>query len=307
MNFASHANAIPFTAAVADIAAATALAGGIQVERMVTQPGKVTLEPLADHRIKIHTGTPVTGTCHADRFMYQHGDIDLLPAGITDSWIEDAASTSVILRFPPALMAHAAEHIGLDGSRTSITPRHRFRDAQIQHIGWALDADREGGHPSGRVYTESLSIALIAHLLAHHRTTPATPPSRGLSKQQLQRVTEYIEAHLDDDLSLLQLAQVAGISASHMKTLFKRSMGMPVHAYVVRQRVDRAMALLRRGDLPASRVALEAGFSHQSHMLRCMRRVLGHRISSNEAVATASDSESSKAPVVEPSLLGCSS
>jgi AraC family transcriptional regulator len=275
MNFATYFRASPFNAAVADIASATALAGGMQVERMVTRPGPVTLEPIADHRIKIHTGTPVTGTCHADRFMYRHGDIDLLPAGIADSWVEDVASTSVILRFSPALMTHAADHIGLDGSRASITPRHNFRDTQIQHIGWALDADREAGHPSGRVYAESLSIALIAHLLARHRTAPAAAPSRGLSKQQLRRVSEYIDAHLDGDLSLFQLAQVAGISASHLKTLFKRSTGMPVHAYVVRRRVDRAVALLRRGDLPASRIALEAGFSHQSHMLRCIRRVLG--------------------------------
>ncbi|WP_368565695.1 helix-turn-helix domain-containing protein [Pseudoxanthomonas sp. UTMC 1351] len=275
MNLATLSNAMPFNAAVMDIAAATALTGGMQVERMVTRPGPVTLEPAADHRIKIHTGAPVTGTCHSGRFMYQHGDIDLLPTGSSDDWVEDVASTSVILRFPPALMTRAAEHIGLDGSRASITPRHNFRDAQIQHIGWALDADHEAGHPSGRVYTESLSIALIAHLLARHRTAPATPPARGLSKQQLQRVTEYIDTHLDDDLSLFQLAQVAGISASHLKTLFKRSIGMPVHAYVVRQRVNRAVELLRRGDLPASHVALEAGFSHQSHMLRCMRRVLG--------------------------------
>lgn len=275
MNFASYANAIPFNAAVVDIAAATALTGGMQVERMLTRPGKVTLEASDDHRIKIHTGTPVTGTCHSGRFMYEHGDIDLLPAGTSDDWLEDVASTSVMLRFPPALMARAAEHAGLDGSRTSIAPRHHFRDAQIQHIGWAVDADREAGHPSGRVYTESLSIALVAHLLARHRIAPVVPPSRGLSKQQLQRVTEYIDAHLDDDLSLFQLAQVAGISASHLKTLFKRSLGMPVHAYVVRQRVNRAVELLRQGDLPASRVALEAGFSHQSHMLRCMRRVLG--------------------------------
>jgi AraC family transcriptional regulator len=274
MNLA-HSNAIPFNTAVMDIAAATALTGGMRIERMVTRPGPVTLEPLADHRIKIHTGTPVTGSCRSGRFMYRHGDIDLLPAGSTDDWVEDVASTSVMLRFPPALICNAAERMGLDGSRTNITPRHHFRDAQIQHIGWALDADREAGHPSGRIYTESLSIALIAHLLARHRTAPATLPARGLSKPQLLRVTEYIDAHLDGDLSLFQLAQVAGISASHLKTLFKRSIGMPVHAYVVRQRVDRAVALLRQGDLPASRVALEVGFSHQSHMLRCMRRVLG--------------------------------
>ncbi|WP_224249360.1 helix-turn-helix transcriptional regulator [Hyalangium gracile] len=65
------------------------------------------------------------------------------------------------------------------------------------------------------------------------------------------------------------------ISASHLKTLFKRSTGLPVHEYVIQRRVERARSLLMRGELPAGQVALEAGFSHQSHMARCMRRVLG--------------------------------
>jgi AraC family transcriptional regulator len=57
--------------------------------------------------------------------------------------------------------------------------------------------------------------------------------------------------------------------------LFKRSFGVPVHEYVIQRRVERARTLLLRGALPASQVALDAGFSHQSHMARCMRRVLG--------------------------------
>jgi AraC family transcriptional regulator len=65
------------------------------------------------------------------------------------------------------------------------------------------------------------------------------------------------------------------VSASHFKTLFKRSTGLPVHEYVIQRRVERAKALLLRGELPASQVALEAGFAHQSHMARSMRRVLG--------------------------------
>jgi AraC family transcriptional regulator len=88
-------------------------------------------------------------------------------------------------------------------------------------------------------------------------------------------VTEYIEEHLDQDLSLAQLAGVAGVSSSHLKTLFKRSTGLPVHEYVMQRRVECAKALLLRGELPASQVALEAGFAHQSHMARWMRRVLG--------------------------------
>jgi AraC family transcriptional regulator len=50
---------------------------------------------------------------------------------------------------------------------------------------------------------------------------------------------------------------------------------MPAHQYVVRRRVERAKMLLLQGRLAMSQVALESGFAHQSHMARCMRRVLG--------------------------------
>lgn len=111
------------------------------------------------------------------------------------------------------------------------------------------------------------------HLLGRYAAVPIRLPA-GLSQAQLRRVTAYVEACLDQDLSLIRLANVAGVSASHLKTLFKRST-VPVHEYVVQRRVERARALLSRDELPINQVALEAGFSHQSHMARCMRRVLG--------------------------------
>lgn len=88
-------------------------------------------------------------------------------------------------------------------------------------------------------------------------------------------MTSFIEEHLDQPLSLAAIADVAGVSASHLKTLFRRSTGLPVHRYVVQRRVERARQLIVRGDLPASQVALAAGFAHQSHMARCLRRALG--------------------------------
>jgi len=118
-----------------------------------------------------------------------------------------------------------------------------------------------------------LGLALSVHLLARYRAP--VEPRAGLSVQQLRRVSDHIEAHLDQRLSLAQLARVAGVSASHFKTLFKRSTGLPAHAYVIQRRVERARVLLARGDLPASQIALEVGFSHQSHMARHMRRILG--------------------------------
>jgi AraC family transcriptional regulator len=116
-------------------------------------------------------------------------------------------------------------------------------------------------------------MALAVYLLG--RDAAPIMLGRGLTLAQLRRVTAYIEDHLDQDLSLARLAEVAGVSASHLKILFRRSLGLPVHAYIVQRRVERAKALLLRGELPVRQVALEAGFAHRSHLARWMRRLLG--------------------------------
>ncbi|MGK3983627.1 AraC family transcriptional regulator [Sorangium sp. So ce136] len=246
---------------------------GMRVDVLTTQAGVIALEASDDHRLRIVAGSPVRGICSGQRLLYTRGDIDILPAGFADVWEEEDPNTSLILRLSPSLLRRAAMDMGRDPDTAGLDLRHQLRDPQIQHIAWALDADRMAGHPSGLLYTESLGLALAAHLLG--RSPAPSKPPRGLSKLRLRRLTSYIEEHLDQSLSLERLAGVAEISASHLKTLFKRSTGLPVHEYVVQRRVERAKALLLRGDLPASQVAIEAGFAHQSHMARCMRRVLG--------------------------------
>jgi AraC family transcriptional regulator len=246
---------------------------GLRVDVRRTAPGVVELKALPEHRVKVHAGPPVRGTCQLDRFLYTRGDIDIVPAGASDVWQEEDASTSIVLEVAPSLLRRTAEEIGLDPDRAGLEPRCQLRDPQIEHIAWALEAEHAAGYPGGLIYTESLGSALAIRLLGGY---PARLVSnRGLSKPQLRRVTAYIEEHLEQDLSLERLAQVAELSSSHFKTLFKRSLGLPVHEYVVQRRVERAKSLLLSGDRPASQVAVETGFAHQSHMARCMRRVLG--------------------------------
>ena len=246
---------------------------GLQVDLHTISPGPFELAPLPDHRLMVHAGAPIHGTCRLHRFVYTRGDVDILPAGESDYWEPAETSSSLILQLSPSLLGRAAEDMGLDPDRAGLEPRHQFRDPQIEHIAWALDAERRAGYPGGLLYTESLGLALSVHLLGSYRAPLRLP--RGLSKPQLRRVTDYVEEHLAEELSLARLAAVAGVSASHLKTQFKRSTGLPVHTYVVQRRVERAKALLLDGKLPASQVAAEAGFAHQSHMARCMRRVLG--------------------------------
>lgn len=247
------------------------------IELRQTSIGAHEHAPREDHLVSMLEGPPVRISCtpRVPRCVRVRGELNVIPAGMRDAWFEDDASAVVELRLPASLVRAAAEGMGLDPDRATIRPHCHLRDAQVEHIASALAAEQRATTPSGLLYRESLGLALAAHLLGHysHPAGPAAP--RGLSQAQLAKVTDYIEAHLDEDVSLVQLARVSAVSASHLRALFKRATGVPVHQYVIQRRVERARALLLRGELPASQIALEAGFSHQSHMARCMRRVLG--------------------------------
>lgn len=246
----------------------------LQVEQQVTAPGLVELAPVAEHRIKVHTSGPVRGECQYEAFVYEPGVVDILPAGSTDQWLQHDASTSLTLSFPSSLLIRVAAELGIAARHVALEARNHLRDPRIEHIARALDSERGDAHPAGLLYAESLATALAVHLIGRYRRPQTTGP-RGLSRQQLKRVSEYIDSYVDRDLSLERLAAVAGLGMTTFKALFRLSTGQPVHAYVVRKRVERARLLLARGDLPISQVALAAGFAHQSHMARTMRRLLG--------------------------------
>jgi len=188
---------------------------GLRVDLRTTSPGVLEIEALPDHRLKIHAGAPVRGRCRHHRFLYTRGDVDIFPAGMADVWEEHEANTSLVLQLSPSLLHRAAEDMGLDPDRAGLEPRCQFRDPQIEHIAWALDAEHGAGYPNGLLYTESLGLALAVHLLGRYPASHRLP--RGLSKPQLRRMTTYIEDHLDQNLSLARLAGVAGVSASRMK------------------------------------------------------------------------------------------
>lgn len=104
---------------------------------------------------------------------------------------------------------------------------------------------------------------------------PEAETVNALPAWRLRQVIDYIDACLEQDLRLAELAAVAGYSVSHFKPMFRRAVGMPVHRFVLERRVQRAHALLVESSLSITTIALETGFAHASHMARCMRRLLG--------------------------------
>jgi AraC family transcriptional regulator len=97
---------------------------------------------------------------------------------------------------------------------------------------------------------------------------------RRLSGRVLARVLEYMHAHVSEEVSIHDLARIAGMSPSYFSTMFRNAVGEPPHRHHLRMRVERARALLVSGS-SASVAAQEAGFCDQSHLARHMRRLLG--------------------------------
>lgn len=249
--------------------------GSVALEWRKNPAGAVVLAPQPVHRIHVHASPPVPASCRATGYRYtrRRGDIDITPAGAEGGHDAARSATSLELRIPTAFVQRVAEDMGLDASRAGLEVRHLVRDPGVAHLAWALEAEHRAGYPGGALYLDSLATSLAVWLLGRHAAREDAP-SR-LPRRDLLRVLDHIEAHLDQPLSLRRLASVAGISSSLLRSRFKSAMGSPVHQYVVRRRVERARVLLLRRELPAGEVALAAGFAHQSHMARWMRRVLG--------------------------------
>jgi AraC family transcriptional regulator len=249
----------------------------------VTCPMGELLTPQDRHHVLyFHTGQPVQMTCRLDgseRYGGTHhpGHLCVLPAGVTGQWTMEAPADSLVLRLSPSLVKDTAHSLRLKSAHARLAPAIRMRDPHLEYIGWVLRAERAEGYPFGRVFVDSLAAAIAARLLQRSGRATATPSisKRELPKWRLRTVCDYIRANLDRDLSLAELANIAGFSVSHFKPLFRRAVGLPVHRYVVECRVERARQLLLRGDRLLGDIALEAGFSHQTHMARCLRRVLG--------------------------------
>ena len=128
-----------------------------------------------------------------------------------------------------------------------------------------------------RIVVESLCHATAVYLAHRYGTFPLRVDryKAGLTQDQMTRVLDYIEAYLGNDLSLMELSAVAGLSSYHFGKMFKRSTGQTVHQYVIARRLERAKSLLFSRTLPLAEIALAVGFKDQSQFTSVFKRRIG--------------------------------
>jgi AraC-like DNA-binding protein len=138
----------------------------------------------------------------------------------------------------------------------------------------ALHVRLEERHPP-LLEIETRFLQMLTRLVARHASARPVLRSVGEEPVAVRRAKAYIEACFEQNISVDHLAAVAGLSPFHFIRVFRRTVGMPPHAYLMQIRVSRAKALLKQGR-PIVDVAYDTGFVDQSHLTRHFKRTLGY-------------------------------
>lgn len=155
---------------------------------------------------------------------------------------------------------------------------NHVHDPQIERIGHALMAECENGFVSGRLFGESMALALVARLVCRFSARAVRIDAlseRGLPLWRVRQVTEYIEENLGSDLRMADLAEVVRLSEFHFCRMFKLSTGVTPYRYIVARRIQRGRELLTKTAMPLHEVSAKLGFGDQSHFTTVFRKSTG--------------------------------
>jgi AraC-like DNA-binding protein len=142
-----------------------------------------------------------------------------------------------------------------------------MRDPLAEQLGRTLI---EGGNSGDELFVDSICQTLVMHV---SRFNVPEPRVNALPKWRLKRVHEYVDTHIEETISLSDMAAVAGLSRMHFAAQFRIATGLRPHDYLLNQRIERAKVLLLETNTSLAEIALIVGFRAQAHFSTVFKRL----------------------------------
>ncbi|PVZ16009.1 MULTISPECIES: helix-turn-helix domain-containing protein [unclassified Pseudomonas] len=204
------------------------------------------------------------------------GKVFVFPAGVDSSWVVNSELRLLHLYFSTEQFALACMRWLDREPRALQLNEGLFLDDALQAARFAALARLDWQEPGERLVTSSLAHDMLGHALLAQAGPRAQPSVRGgLSGRARRQVIEYIETHLPQALTLGELAAVCGLSEYHFARMFRQSLEVAPHRYVLARRLARAQHLLQHSQLALGEVAMACGFASASHFSSRFRQCLG--------------------------------
>jgi len=253
---------------------------GISVTHFRVGPGQLPEHHIHDHLITLSLNEKCEGEIRlASGFRardHTKGTICVIPSGHPFAVNFEGESEHLAIFLDPSLVQRAAAE-SRGSTKVEVMESSTANDPVINSVGLALLTELENKSEGGELYAESLANILALHLVRHYTSTKSDVGRfvGGLSGHKLRLVLEFMNANCALDLSLAELAAVAGMSTFHFAREFKRATGTTPHQYLMKLRIERAKQLLSGSEMPLVDVGSHSGFSHQSHFSRLFRKLTG--------------------------------
>lgn len=173
------------------------------------------------------------------------------------------------------LRREVAAAMGISDDR--IETRINLQTSMTDALSRRLRDFMANGKPGGEIVARSLAILAVHDALAAMTDAPfqSSAAAQGLEATPLRRVLDFIEANIEREITLNEIAEIACKSPFHFARTFKAAVGTTPVAYVIERRIERSKELLLRTDLAVSTIATRCGFNSQSHFCRTFRRLTG--------------------------------
>ncbi|MBW4091698.1 MAG: helix-turn-helix transcriptional regulator [Proteobacteria bacterium] len=204
---------------------------------------------------------------------------DIFNFDLAASPVAQLGPTYDILRFylPAATLDQLAYDRGLRHVGGLRMTSRGTQDPVMHALALSMHAMVKAAAAPPALFVDSIALAFHAHVACTYggALESGSPGGAGLAPWQLRRAQSYIEAHLDGNPTISDLARECRLSPSHFGRAFRQTVGMPPHRWLTRRRIERAKQLLREGDMQLAQIALACGFGDQSHLTRSFTRRQG--------------------------------
>jgi transcriptional regulator, AraC family len=130
---------------------------------------------------------------------------------------------------------------------------------------------------ANQLLLSSASTLLLTHLIQHYSTAQWRLPTvtGGLAPHLLRNLLAWIEENLDQPLTLSDLAAQVSLSEYHFARMFRQSMNLAPHQYVMQRRMSKAQNLICHGSQSLTEIAMRCGFSSASHFSHRVKSATG--------------------------------
>lgn len=254
----------------------------LTLEYFEAEPSEMPKQVFAQHHILInlhsepHRVENWRDDQHRD-FTYHENEIIVTPAGTSSGWKWHSKSKVIVITLEPlAFEQFAKQNLNIGLTETQLKDVPQFVDKDLTQSAVML-RDALHSEMGSAVLFESYARIFLTKLIQSYglERDEDYAFTRSFTSTHYKAVLDYVTAHYSQSIPIEILAEQTHLSTYHFARLFKQTIGLTPHQFVIQFRIDRAKEMLNRPNPVLFEVALSCGFSDQAHFTRVFKQFEG--------------------------------